>query len=189
MKPKCISDYAFLEENTESLLLSGSLMQASATLQAVQISAFYSKNPVLHSQVCFGKTTAPFQTVHVPLHYTECRSCGFYLCRATNTRWTGESQKFTSLHEGRSSTIPCPDIHSTIRFKPLDLLRPTSNRTPLTCSKYRFESRSFLKCLLPPQQPRMVQPPPKFLPIYYHKRLPWNTLGGPPFVRGAKCFC
>lgn len=85
--------------------------------------------------------------------------------------------------------FPCPDIHPTIRFKPLDLLRPTSNRTPLTRSKYRFKSRSFLKCLLRPQHPSMVQPPPKFLPIYYHKRVPWNMLGGSLLVRGAKCFC
>lgn len=38
-------------------------MQASATLKTVQISAFYNKNYILHSRVCFGETTALFQTI------------------------------------------------------------------------------------------------------------------------------
>lgn len=191
MKPKCISDYAFLEENSESLLLSGSLMQASATLRAVQISAFYNRNYVPHNQARLGETTTLFQTFQT---ICPCRAAlhgvqqlDFYLCRVTEAAvW---QEKFRNSHLlTRAGTVwlfPCPDIHSIIRFKPLDLLRPTSKKTPPTCSKYHFKSRSFLKCLLPLQQPRMVQPPPKFLPIYYHKRLPWNTLGKPPFVRGA----
>lgn len=130
-------------------------------------------------------------SVHVLLHCMECSSRVFYFCRVTHTAVWQEKFRNSRLfmEAGGVSLFPCPDIHPTIRFKPLDLLRPTSNRTPLTCSKYQFKSRSFLKCLLPPQQPRMVQPPPKSLPIYYYKRLPWNMLGGSPFVRGAKCFC
>lgn len=192
MKPKCISHCAFLEENSESLLLSGSLMQASATLRTVQISAFYNKNYILHNQARLGETTTLFQTFQTmcpcPAALHGVQQLGFYLCRVTEAAvW---QEKFRNSHLMRAGAVwlfPCPDIHSIIRFKPLDLLRPASNKTPPTCSKYHFKSRSFLKCLLPLQQPRMVQPPPKFLPIYCHKRLPWNTLGKPPFVRGAEC--
>lgn len=163
------------------------------SLKTVQISAFYNKNHLLRSQVCFGETTTFFQIIYPrPAALQGVQQLGFLFMQSNKCcSLTGEIQKFPSLREGRRSlTISlCPNNHSMIRFKPLDLLRPTSNKTPPTWSKYHFKSRSFLKCLLPPQQPRMVQPPPKFLPIYYHKRLPWNLLGRLPFVRGAECFC
>lgn len=49
-----------------------------------------------------------------------------------------------------------PNSNSKTRFKSLDLGRPTSNRTPLTLSKYHFKYWDFLKCLLLLQEPRMT---------------------------------
>lgn len=114
MKPKCISDYAFLEENR--ILPPLRREQASATLKAVQISAFYNKNYTLHSQVCFGETTTLFQTIcRCPAALHGVQQLGFYFCRVAYTAvW---QEKFRNSHlfmrAGGVWSFLCPDIHST----------------------------------------------------------------------------
>lgn len=54
MKSKWISDYAFLEENTDPSFSQKALMQAvlyTATLKTIPISAFDNKNDILYIQV------------------------------------------------------------------------------------------------------------------------------------------
>lgn len=73
------------------------------------------------------------------------------------------------MEAGELARLP-PSSKSKIRFKSLDLVRPTSNRTPATLSKYHFKHWDFLKCLLLLQEPRMTQHPSNLVPIYFHKK-------------------
>lgn len=163
IKSTHISDYRFLEENID---LSTS---QKALVQAVPSTATW-------------KTKAKFLHLTIRILYMFCcitlrTAAVFYLCKVWQKKFWAFQRRF--LPEGRVAGIfLLPNINSMIRLKSLDLLRSTSNKTPLTLSKYHLKYRDFLKCPLPHQEPRMMQPPSKFLPIYYHKRLPWNTFEG-----------
>lgn len=187
MKPKCICDYVFLEENADP---SCSLLKSSLFLHLARETLFLIFKRVSGSPQ--HATTFPKLSVYVPLLYIQHSS--WFSLRQSNTRCSLPARRNQEhfrrdlfRRAGGVWVFLLAHINYMIRLKSLDLLRPSSNRTPL-CWSINFKHWDFLKCLLPHQEPWMMQPPSKILPIYFHKRLPWNALESHvlTFVWGAE---
>lgn len=130
MQSKGISDYTFLEENTDAPSQS-----PRATSKTIPICVFDNKNifSIFKSVLETLQHTNNGFTLPKLAMFSCRRAAGFYLCKATQAA-ACQTEEMRSFSEEISSRGQESEYFSfpILWFKSLDLLRPTGNETPLT---------------------------------------------------------